>query len=283
MTSSLSKNTWHRTKSGAFINSARSPQLKYAEAVKNIVYQTDRLARYFAQNRVAWQQFYESERVIIDQLDLGPDDAILDIGCGCGGLGLALRDRFEIENYTGVEINQAAAETGRRMNPKAHILCGDILDLSRNVLRDKCFDVVFSLSCVDWNVRFSDMLTAAWNHVLPGGHLVSTFRLALDDGCNDFSRSYQYINNDGIMEGERASYVVLSAKGLIQQLTEFNPSVISAYGYWGTPSVTAVTPYDRLCFAAFSIRKRKPDDSGALCCHLKLPAEILNALEPPSQ
>lgn len=266
-------------KSGAFTNNARSSQVKHAEAVKNIVYQTDQIVRYFAQNRVAWQQFYESEQFIIDQLGLDRDDAILDIGCGCGGLGLALRDRFGIENYTGVEINHAAAEAGRRMNPKAHILCGDILDLSRDVLHDKRFDVVFSLSCVDWNVRFSDMLAAAWNHVVPGGHLVSTFRLTLEEGCGDFSRSYQYINYDGIMEGERASYVVLNAKSLIQQLFKFNPSEINAYGYWGAPSVTAVTPYEKLCFAAFSIRKRKSDDVGALCSHLELPAEILNALE----
>ena len=278
MTSSWSKNTWHRTKSGAFTNSARSPQLKHPEAVKNIVYQTDQLVRYFAQNRVAWQQFYESERVIIDQLGLNRDDAILDIGCGCGGLGLALRDRFNVENYTGVEINQSAAEAGRRMNPKAHILCGDILDLSGDVLCDKRFDVVFSLSCVDWNVRFSDMLAAVWNHVLPGGHLVSTFRLTVKEGCNDFERSYQYINSDGIPEGERASYVVLNASDLIQRLISFNPSEINAYGYWGAPSATAVTPYEKLCFAAFSIRKRKSDDVGALRCHLDLPAEILDIL-----
>ena len=257
--------------------------MKNVESMKNIVYQTDRIARYFVQNRVAWQQFYESERVIIDQLGLDHDDEILDIGCGCGGLGLALRDRFKIKNYTGVEINQAAAEAGQRMNSKAHILCGDILNLSRDMLHDKHFDVVFSLSCVDWNVRFSEMLATAWNHVLPGGHLVSTFRLTAKEGCSDFSRSYQYINYDGVPQGERASYVVLNAKDLVQQLVEFNPSEINAYGYWGTPSVTAVTPYERLCFAAFSIRKRKSGDVGVLCFHLKLPAEILKALELPPQ
>ena len=280
MTSSWSRSTWHQTKSGLSTNSARSPQLKRAEAVKNIVYQTDRLARYFARNRVAWREFYESERVIIKQLGLDRDDTILDIGCGCGGLGLALRERFEIENYTGVEINQAAAEAGRGMNPKAHILCGDILDLSRNVLHDRRFDVVFSLSCVDWNVRFSEMLAAAWNHVVPGGHLVSTFRLTAGEGCGDFDRSYQYINYDGIREGERASYVVLNAKRLMQQLVEFNPSEINAYGYWGAPSVTAVTPFARLCFAAFSIRKRRAEDVGALRCRLELPGEILANLDP---
>lgn len=247
--------------------------------MKNIVYQTHRISRYFTRNRVAWQQFYESERVIIEQLGLDHHHRILDIGCGCGGLGMALRERFGIENYTGVEINASAAEAGRIMNPKAQILHGDILDLSRNALRDKHFDVVFSLSCVDWNIRFSDMLAAAWNHVLPGGHLVSTFRLTVGEGCSDFERSYQYINFDGVPEGECASYVVLNAGTLIEQLIGFNPSRINAYGYWGSPSATAVTPYERLCFAAFSVRKRRPDDVGALRCQLDLPAEILDVLD----
>ena len=251
--------------------------------MKNIVYQTDQIARYFARNRVAWLQFYESERVIIDQLHLDRHHEILDIGCGCGGLGLALRDRFGVEQYTGVEINTSAAEAGRMMNPKAHIVCGDILDLSQNAFHDKCFDVVFSLSCVDWNVRFSDMLAAAWNYVLPGGYLVATFRLTSEEGCSDFERSYQYINFDGILKGECASYVVLNAKTIIEQLISFNPSEINAYGYWGVPSATAVTPYERLCFAAFSIRKRKSNDVGSLRSHLHLPTEILDVLESPAQ
>lgn len=245
---------------------------------KNIAYQTDKLAGYFTCHRVAWNQFYESERVIIERLKLDRRREVLDIGCGCGGLGLALRDKFGIENYTGVEINRPAAEAALIMNPKANILCGDILDLSQNVLRNRRFNVVFSLSCVDWNVCFADMLAVAWNQVLPGGHLVATFRLTTGKGCNDMNRSYQYINSDGILEGECAAYVVLNAKILMDQLIHFNPSEINAYGYWGAPSATAVTPYERLCFTAFSIRKRKVEDVGSLRCHLDLPEEILGVL-----
>lgn len=244
----------------------------------NIAYQTDEIARYFTQNRVTWQQFYKSERVIIGQLNLDQNHKILDIGCGCGGLGLALRDQFGVTNYTGVEINTLAAEAGQKMNPQAKILCGDILHLSQGELLDKRFDVVFSLSCVDWNVCFTDSLSAAWNHVQPGGYLVATFRLTTGEGCNDMNQSYQYINYDGIREGECASYVVLNAKELTQQLYIFNPSEVSAYGYWGPPSVTAVTPYEKLCFAAFSIRKRTDDDTGAVRSEFDLPSEILESL-----
>jgi SAM-dependent methyltransferase len=244
---------------------------------KNIVYRTDSLARYFTHHRIAWPHFYASERNVIEQLSLDQKHAVLDIGCGCGGLGLALRDRFGVCDYTGVEINASAAEAGRLMNSKAKIICGDIIDLSRDILKDKLFDVVFSLSCVDWNVRFTDMLSAAWNHVAPGGYLVSTFRLTEGEGCQEFENSYQYINFEGALEGERAAYVVLNAKTLMGELAGLNPSAIRAFGYWGEPSASAVTPYKRLCFAAFSIRKRR-GEGDALQCRLELPAEILDVI-----
>src|ERR1700680_1367404 len=109
--------------------------------IQNIAYKSDEIARYFARNRVRWTQFYESERVVISQLGIAHDDAILDIGCGCGGLGVALRERYGVEKYTGVEINASAAAAGRTLNPAAHILYGDILDLSENELRERRFNV----------------------------------------------------------------------------------------------------------------------------------------------
>jgi SAM-dependent methyltransferase len=245
---------------------------------RNINYRTDELVRYFAHNRIAWEQFYESERVIIGQLNLDRDRSVLDIGCGCGGLGLTLRERFGVRNYTGVEINPQAAAVGRSLNPEARILSGDILEVGAGELSGSEFDVVFSLSCVDWNVCFDEMLAAAWSFVVPGGHLVATFRLTDGPGCNDLGRSYQYINYDGIREGERAPYVVLNAHELLRRLSDFHPSEIRGFGYWGTPSKTAVTPYNRLCFSAFSIRKPSGPAEGSLI-DLKLPEEIRGLAE----
>jgi precorrin-6B methylase 2 len=249
---------------------------------ENTVYESDNIVRFFSLNRVRWSQFYESERVIISKLGLGRDDAILDIGCGCGGLGLALRDQFGVQKYTGIEINRLAAEAARGMNAGADILCGDVLKVRNSEVLKRRFDVVFSLSCVDWNVQFEEMLSAAWSFVRPGGNLVATFRLTDKEGCSDRQRSYQYINFAGMREGEIASYVVLNANFLLQTLACFSPSVINAYGYWGAPSATAVTPYEQLCFCAFSIRKRDLD-SGDLQLALDLPAEIHEVIKLSKQ
>lgn len=246
---------------------------------RNIAYQTDQLVRYFSHNRITWAQFYESERVVIDELELGAQQSVLDIGCGCGGLGLTLRERYGVRHYTGVDINSLVTDAAAKLNSEAEILCGDILQLDRAALRGRMFDTVFSLSCVDWNVEFVEMLAAAWSHVRAGGHLVATFRVTDQEGCADMAHSYQYINFAGERVGELAAYVVVNARELLRKLLAFGPASISAYGYWGKPSTTAVTPYERLCFGAFALRRAAIDGSERPRLNLRLPAEIRDAAE----
>jgi hypothetical protein len=117
------------------------------------------------------------------------------------------------------------------------------------------------------------MLSAAWEHVKPGGNLIATFRLTTDVGIDDMKQSYQYINFDGKMEGECASYVVLNGAELIHKIIGLNPAAIVADGYYGQPSASAVTPYDKLCFCAFSIKKRN-DDNVPVKISLNLPEDI---------
>jgi SAM-dependent methyltransferase len=238
---------------------------------KNIKYQTKNISDYFSQNRVKWNQFYESEKIIIEGIGIKETDQILDIGCGCGGLGLALKDKFGAHNYTGVEINELAAQKAIQLNPEAKILCGDFLDFSKSLILNNDFDIVFSLSCFDWNVQFDEMLQSSWNHVKSGGALVATFRLTAGVGCEDMSKSYQYIDTKS---GELAPYVVVNAEMLINKLKELSPKSITAYGYFGSPSPTAVTPYKEICFACFTIEKKKIPDSKKPDINLNLPRTI---------
>ncbi|GAB2182022.1 hypothetical protein DLREEDagrD3_22450 [Denitratisoma sp. agr-D3] len=240
----------------------------------NIEYQTSAIARYFATNRIRWDQFYESERRVIQALGPDANCSVLDIGCGCGGLGLALRAHFGITRYTGVEINAEAVAAGNCMNPGA-LLHGDILQVRDDQLAGRKFDLVVSLSCVDWNVEFTDMLRTAWDLVQPGGDFVATFRLTDGTGCSDMTKCYQHINYQGEREGELASYVVLNAGELMSKLLDFDPARVYFYGYWGAPSASAVTPYGRLCFVACSMSKRSvADGNSPLQVSLDLPPEI---------
>ncbi len=247
-----------------------------SETTRNIAYQTDWISKYFSTNRIRWDQFYPSERAVLEALTVGSDSKILDVGCGCGGLGLALRERFGIESYEGVEINAAAAAAGRELNPLARIHEGDVLGISAGELSGKSFDLVFSLSCIDWNVQFDEMLAVVWSHVAPGGHLVATFRLTDRPGCAEFEKSYQFINAEGQLGGERAAYVVSNAAELWRQFEALGADRLVARGYWGKPSATAVTPYDRLCFAAVALHKPIAcDNPQPMQVDQDLPAEIL--------
>jgi SAM-dependent methyltransferase len=243
----------------------------------NLAYSTVELERYFSQNRIRWDEFYESERVVIEQVWPGGSPEILDIGCGCGGLGLALREHFGAERYTGIEIHAEAAATAARLNSLAQVLSGDFLLLPPSSIAEASYDLVFSLSCIDWNLAFDEMLVKAWSMVRPGGSFVASFRLATDGGVNDIRKSYQYINYVGKLEGEIAPYVVLNAGDLVRRARKLGAHRIFGYGYYGPPGKTAVTPYRELCFAALAIRKPSGKEPREL--ELRLPTEIVEQMK----
>jgi SAM-dependent methyltransferase len=213
---------------------------------------------------------------MLNRLNPGENISELYVGCGCGGLGLILSERFGISNYTGIEINADAAKAAREMNARARIFNADFLTFSAVDLREGGYDLVVSLSCIDWNVGFDIALPKAFNYLRPGGHLLANFRLTNRETIDDLERSYQYINFDGDQSGERASYVVLNGGELIERFQRLNPEIISGFGYWGKPSVTAVTPFQTLCFAVLVVRKRATaDESTAISLDLQLLAGVL--------
>jgi SAM-dependent methyltransferase len=245
-------------------------------AAKNIEYQTSAIVNYYRQHRVRWDQFYESERVVLSQLGIGAHSTVLDIGCGCGGLGLALRERFAVSSYTGVEINRQAADAARELNPAGRFLCADILGVSSQEVPEAAFDLVVSLSCIDWNLQFAEMLARAYRFVKPGGHFLASFRLTPAASLRDMATSYQYINFEGKREGEVAPYVVLNVGALMQELLALQPARLRGFGYWGAPSPTAVTPLTRVGFAVIALQKSTSTEQVVLM-ELQLPTDLLQA------
>lgn len=243
----------------------------------NIHYHSDNIENFYRSNRKTWDQFYLSERTVLERLDLSTATRVLDIGCGCGGLGLALNERFGVVDYTGVEINTQAAITAAQLNPQARFFAADILALTPAELAENAFDLVVSLGCIDWNVEFEHMLEKAWRHVKPGGYFLSSFRLVPDINVGDLYGSFQYINFEGKREGEIAPYAILNARDLMSRLNALRPASIRGYGYWGAPSATAVTPFDRICFVVLAIEKPRGHCPSAYL-ELDLPPEILATL-----
>jgi SAM-dependent methyltransferase len=241
---------------------------------ENIEYKSPEIERFYREHRTRWEHFYESERVIFERLGIDLKTSVLDIGCGCGGLGLALRERFGLARYTGVEINRAAAEAAKEVCPWGQFFAADILAPPPRSLKEASFDVVVSLGCIDWNVRFEDMLARAYAFVRNGGHFVSSFRITPGETQVDMRRSFQHINFDGKKEGELAPYVVLNKDDLIARLSALAPQHIGGFGYWGRPSPTAVTPYSEVGFVVVAVRKGDAAAKAPLV-ELDLPADLL--------
>ncbi len=245
--------------------------------MSNIRYQTEAIARFFLTHRSRWEDLYPSERWLLARVLHGrPGLRVLDVGCAAGGLGLALQSQFELGEYCGVDVN-AQAIAAAQSRSSGRFVTGDIV--TDACFADEQFDVVCSLGCVDWNVCPEETLRACWSRVAPGGTLVLSLRLSPGPGVNDIARSYQPIVFDDeppAEDCERANYVVLNWQeglGLLWGL-EPAPGFLLGYGYWGPPSKTAVTPYERLVFAVFGLRRGPTEGPD---CELHLPHDLFGA------
>lgn len=222
----------------------------------NLHYATNKIEQYFSNNRVSWNQFYQSEKNIIENTEINELSDILDLGCACGGLGIALKEKFGVINYTGIELNPQAISTAKRINPNGVFINKDMLEISKEDLDDKLYDYVFSLSCIDWNIEFDKMFKKAFTFVKREGALIISLRLSKEKSSKDVKESFQYINYNNKKHGEVAPYVVININEFFNIIEEhLNVIEVNGYGYWGKPSDTAVTPYKRICFAVFSIKK----------------------------
>lgn len=246
--------------------------------MENIEYTTREISNYYKNQRQIWDEFYPSERWVFERLSAegGSLGDILDVGCACGGLGAVLSEKYQINSYVGVEINKASvdwARENRKIKAPHEFIYGDVAAMNL----EKPSDIVFSLSCADWNLDTMGIINACWKNVKSDGHFVISLRLTDKAGINDMSRSYQYINFSGRDEKpEMANYVVFNFSDFLKLCTQFSPkpSMIGAYGYWGTPSSTAVTPFKELVFAVFYIKKGNPDSDGRIMTEFNLPLEL---------
>lgn len=233
----------------------------------NIAYKSKKFSERYNSYRISWQDLYDSEKAVLEQLPFNSDDSILDLGCACGGLGIALKEKFNVEKYIGIDINLPAITQGNIINPSATLFHGDILDVQFNTLGT--FDKVISLSCIDWNIEYELMLDRSWEFVKPGGYLIVSIKLTDQSSICDINTSYQYIDNT-----EKAQYTVINIKDFIDRINRFNVAEVIANGYWGDIKPNTISPYSKVCFSVFAIKKA----DNQYLKKLDLPDDILRCL-----
>jgi len=242
---------------------------------KNIIYKSLELVKFYKNNRQAWKDLYPSERWVFKKLkgERGNFGDVLDVGCACGGLGAALNEKEMLNSYTGIDINRDVIDWARKtrlLNIPTRFIKHDIVKKSDFNL----YDTVISLGCADWNIETKKIITSCWEKVKPGGHMVISFRLTHEKGINDIKKSFQYINFSGNEKSpEVANYVVLNIDDTLKMLEKLKPSpgLIGSYGYRGKPSSTARTPYKKIIFSVFYVKKKQKKNKNKVKYELNLP------------
>ena len=90
----------------------------------------------------------ERLRSIVEQLDIGPDDRVLEIGCGHGVAATLVCERLEGGHITAVDRSAKMIQAATRRNA-AHVEAGTaeflVADLEDLDLGDRRFDKIFAV------------------------------------------------------------------------------------------------------------------------------------------
>jgi trans-aconitate 2-methyltransferase len=110
-------------------------------------------------------------REVLDRLELGGDETVLDAGCGSGRLTELLIERLPDGHVIGVDASASMIEAARRrLGDAADLRVADLVGLD---LGDDTVDVVFSTATFHW-IADHDALFRSLRAVLrPGGRLVA--------------------------------------------------------------------------------------------------------------
>tara|TARA_B100000768_G_C11174755_1_gene330311 strand:- start:70 stop:816 length:747 start_codon:yes stop_codon:yes gene_type:complete len=222
---------------------------------------TNLIKDFFSKTRNNFNDFYPSEKEVIqkviDKFDTNIN--ILDLGCATGGLYQALKEKSENISYTGVDIDQNAISFAKQKFKEAKFINSDFNDFLDQ--EKEKFDIIFSLSCLDWNLNdssikgFNEEVTNIFKSVKEGGYLIFSIRLTEFDTLYNSKESYQIIKST--KEKLKASYSIISYEDLNKLIFSIRVTEIIASGFKGKPSKSAITPYEKIDFAVFALKQNK--------------------------
>jgi trans-aconitate 2-methyltransferase len=107
---------------------------------------------------------------VLDRLDLGGDETVLDAGCGSGNVTLMLLERLPRGQVIAVDGASSMVEHAREtLNGRAAVLQADLtaLELERPV------DVVFSSAVFHWIADHDRLFQRLFAALRPGGRMVA--------------------------------------------------------------------------------------------------------------
>ena len=120
----------------------------------------------------------ERLRSIVDRLEIGPEDRVLEIGCGQGVAAAYVCERLRGGRLTAVDRSAKMIEAARRRNAE-HVEAGRaeflVAELEHLDLGERRFDKVFAVRVGLFHRDPERARALAGRWLAPGGKLVSVF------------------------------------------------------------------------------------------------------------
>lgn len=121
----------------------------------------------------------ESNRIILDLLELTPDDRVLEIGCGSGAAVERAAASIGAERVAAIDPSATFVDMVRKRVPGADVRVGEATDIPFD---DGMFTVIWSIASMHhWPSR-EPGLAAQAAKLAPGGRLVIAERLLRKPG-----------------------------------------------------------------------------------------------------
>ena len=124
--------------------------------IKDLLKSTFLSRRYWRNRKIDWEQAYFNEHshrdLLMKVLTKVKFGSIIEVGCASGKNLAMIRERFKVE-VGGVDINEEAIETAKRLIPDAAVL--EVSDATSLFLSNKSVDVVLTDMCLIYMDRFN--------------------------------------------------------------------------------------------------------------------------------
>jgi ubiquinone/menaquinone biosynthesis C-methylase UbiE len=120
----------------------------------------------------------ERLRAVVEQLQVGPNDRVLEVGCGHGVAATLVSERLEGGHLTAIDRSPKMIEAARRRNAayveagKAEFLVAALEDLD---LGDRRFDKIFAVRVGLFHRDPERARRMAERWLAPGGTLLAVF------------------------------------------------------------------------------------------------------------
>ncbi len=129
---------------------------------------TDEKVKNFRQSLIRFNE------VLAEQARIGPSDHVLDAGCGVGGSGIFLAQRFGcgIEGVTVCPKQTIRAARTAAQRGVGHLVRFHEVDYCRTAFKDNTFTVVWGLESICYAQSKRQFVREAYRLLKPGGRLI---------------------------------------------------------------------------------------------------------------